>query len=154
MEDDSIKPITNQGFFTYVFKLSRFKQEDLMNIVQYSILSVVPVMLFIYFTKKYFPTVNDKDTSLYIFIITFIELIFMIVGIFFIDRMVNYIPTYSGKYYETINLTTIILIFVLFMLLTHGGFRQRTSVLLQRFDNWLAHITYVPPEDNSSNTAE
>lgn len=24
----------------------------------------------------------------------------------------------------------------------------------QRFDNWLAHITYVPPEDNSSNTAE
>lgn len=136
MDDDSIKPITNQGFFTYVFKLSKFKQEDLINIIQYSIISIAPVMLFIYFTKKYFPTVNDMDSSLYIFIITFIELIFMIVGIFFIDRMVNFIPTYSGKYYETINLTTIILIFVLFMLLTHGGFRQRTSILLQRFDSW------------------
>jgi hypothetical protein len=136
MDDDGIKPVTNQGFFTYVFKLSKFKQEDLMNIVQYSILSVAPVMFFIYFTKNYFPTVNDTDSSLYIFIITFIELIFMIVGIFFIDRMVNFIPTYSGKYYETINLTTIILIFVLFMLLTHGGFRQRTSILLKRFDHW------------------
>jgi hypothetical protein len=33
---------------------------------------------------------------LYIFIVTFIELIFMITGIFFIDRIINYIPTYSG----------------------------------------------------------
>ena len=54
--DDSIKPITNQGFFSYVFKLSKFKQEDLMNIIQYSGLSIVPIMLFIYFTKKYSPT--------------------------------------------------------------------------------------------------
>ena len=66
MDDDGIKPITNQGFFTYVFKLSKFKQEDLMNILQYSILSVVPVMLFIYFTKKYFPIVSADDSSLYI----------------------------------------------------------------------------------------
>ena len=54
MDDDGIKPVTNQGFFTYVFKLSKFKQEDLMNILQYAILSIAPVMLFIYFTKKYF----------------------------------------------------------------------------------------------------
>jgi hypothetical protein len=60
----------------------------------------------------------------------------MMIGIFFIDRIINYIPTYSGKYYETINLTTIILIFILFMLLTHGGFRLRTAILLQRFDDW------------------
>ncbi len=35
MDDDSIKPITNQGFFAYVFKLSKFKQQDLLNITQY-----------------------------------------------------------------------------------------------------------------------
>jgi hypothetical protein len=136
MDDDNIKPITNQGFFTYVFKLSKFKQEDLLNIIQYTVLSIVPVMLFIYFTKKYFPLVNEDDSSIYILTVTIIELIFMMVGIFFIDRIINYIPTYSGKYYETINLTTIILIFILFMLLTHGGFRLRTALLLQRFDDW------------------
>ena len=136
MDDDSVKPITNQGFFTYVFKLSKFKQEDLMNIIQYSMLSIMPVILFVYFTKKYFPTVSENDASLYMFIITFIEMMFMIVGIFFIDRIINYIPTYSGKYYETINLTTVIIIFILFMLITDGGFSDRTRVLLQRFDNW------------------
>ena len=136
MEEGVIKPITNQGFFSYVFKLSRFKQEDLMNIVQYLMLAVVPVMLFIYFTKKYFPSVSDDYSSMYIFIITFIELIFMIIGIFFIDRMINYIPTYSGKYYETINLTTVILVFMIFMFLTTGGFKKRAYTLLHRFDDW------------------
>jgi hypothetical protein len=136
MDDDSIKPITNQGFFTYVFKLSRFKQEDLMNIVQYTLLSIVPVILFVYFTKKYFPSLEESDSSLYIFTITVIELIFMIIGIFFIDRIINYIPTYSGKYYETINLTTIVVIFVLFMLITETGFKKRTLVMLERFDKF------------------
>lgn len=134
--DDSIKPISNQGFFSYVFKLSKFKQEDLLNVIQYSMLSIVPVIIFIYFTKKYFPDVTDSDSSLYMFIVTFIQLTFMIIGIFFIDRIINYIPTYSGKYYETINLTNIVLIFILFMLIIHGGFRQRTTLLLQRFDKW------------------
>lgn len=134
MED--IKPITNQGFFSYVFKLSRFKQEDLMNITQYTILSIVPVLLFVYFTKKYFPLVDDTDSSIYIFLITFFELVFMMTGIFFIDRIVNFIPTYSGKYYEPINLTTIVIIFVLFMLIINAGFRERTTVLLNRFDQW------------------
>ena len=32
MDDDSIKPITNQGFFTYVFRLSKFKQGKYWNI--------------------------------------------------------------------------------------------------------------------------
>ena len=136
MDDDSIKPITNQGFFTYVFRLSKFKQEDLMNIVQYTLLSIVPVVLFIYFTKKYFPSLQDDDSSLYIFAVTVIELIFMIIGIFFIDRIINYIPTFSGKYYETINLTTIVVIFVLFMLITETGFKKRTVIMLERFDKF------------------
>jgi hypothetical protein len=60
----------------------------------------------------------------------------MIIGIFFIDRIINYIPTYSGKYYETINLTTIVIIFVLFMLITETGFKKRTLVMLERFDKF------------------
>ena len=107
-----------------------------MNIVQYTLLSIIPVVLFIYFTKKYFPSLEENDSSLYMFTITVIELIFMIIGIFFIDRIINYIPTYSGKYYETINLTTIVVIFVLFMLITETGFKKRTLILLERFDKF------------------
>ena len=141
--DDSIKPITNQGFFSYVFKLSKFKQEDLLNIIQYSSLSIIPIMLFIYFTKKYSPGATHEDSSLYMFIITFIELMVMIIGIFFIDRIINYIPTFSGKYYESINLTTVIIVFVILMLISHAGFRERTAILLYRFDTWFTVDNWI-----------
>ena len=142
--DDSIKPMTNQGFFSYVFKLSKFKQEDLLNILQYSALSIAPIMVYIYFTKKYFPTIVHTDSSLYIFIVTFFELMFMILGIFFIDRIVNFIPTFSGKYYEVINLTGVLIVFVTLLLLSHAGFRERTAILLYRFDKW---FTVDDPQD-------
>ena len=133
---DDIKPMTNQGFFSYVFMLTKFKRDDLLNIVQYMSLSIIPIILFIYFLKKYLPPITHEDSSIYILLITIFEMTIMVIGIFFIDRIINYIPTLSGKYYEIINLTNIIIIFVLVMMLTQAGFRERTSILLHRFDNW------------------
>ena len=60
----------------------------------------------------------------------------MILGIFFIDRIVNFIPTFSGKYYEVINITNVVIIFCIFILISSAGFRERTSILLHRFDKW------------------
>jgi hypothetical protein len=141
--EDNIKPLTNQGFFSYVFKLSKFKQEDLLNISQYMALTIIPTTIFIYMIKKYFPDITHEDSSLYICVLTFIELLFMIVGIFFIDRIVNYIPTYSGKYYEPINLINVITLFTILMLTSRAGFRERTAILLHRFDNWFTVDNWI-----------
>ena len=134
--DDSIKPATNQGFFSYVFMLTKFKRDDLFNIVQYMTLSIIPIILFMYFLKKYLSTVTHEDSSIYILVVTVIEMIIMVIGIFFIDRIINFIPTLSGKYYEIINLTNVIIVFVLIMMMSQAGYRERIAILLYRFDNW------------------
>ena len=82
---DEIKPITNQGFFSYVFKLSKFKQADLLNFIQYCILSIVPFILLYYFIKKYSLPITYSDSSLYILLMTFSSIMLFIVGIYFID---------------------------------------------------------------------
>jgi len=140
---DEIKPITNQGFFSYVFKLSKFKQADLLNFSQYTALSIIPLMLFYFYIKKYTPSITYQSSSLYICIITFIEILLFVVAIFFIDRIVNYIPTFSGKYYDTINLVNISILFVMIILLSQAGYRERTSILLYRFDNWFKLDNYI-----------
>jgi hypothetical protein len=134
--DDSIKPATNQGFFSYVFMLTKFKRDDLLNIVQYMTLATIPIILVMYFSKKYLPQITYEDSSLYIFIVTLIEMVFIVICIFFIDRIINFIPTLSGKYYEIINLTNVIIIYVLLMMFSQAGYRERISILLHRFDNW------------------
>lgn len=140
---DDIKPITNQGFFSYVFKLSKFKQADLLNFAQYTALSIIPLMLFYFYIKKYTPSITYQSSSFYICIITFIEIILFVVAVFFIDRIVNYIPTLSGKYYDTINLVNISILFVMIILLSQAGYRERTSILLYRFDNWFKLDNYI-----------
>jgi hypothetical protein len=132
---DEIKPITNQGFFSYVFKLSKFKQADLLNFIQYCILSIVPFILLYYFIKKYSLPITYRDSSLYILLMTFSSIMLFIVGIYFIDRIINYIPPLSGKFYDVINITNISIALIMTLLLVHNaGYFERTSILLSRFD--------------------
>lgn len=140
---DEIKPMTNQGFFSYVFKLSKFKQSDLLNFIQYCTLSIVPVLLLYYFIKKYGPRITYQNSSLYILGATLFSVLVFIIGIFFIDRIINFIPTLSGKYYDVINLTNISIILILCLFTIRAGYMERMSVLLNRFGNWFTLDDYV-----------
>jgi hypothetical protein len=140
---EEIKPITNQGFFSYVFKLSKFKQADLVNFVQYSALSIVPFILIYFYIKKYTPNITYKDSTLYITLVTFLSIIAFIIGIFFIDRIVNFIPTLSGKYYDVINLTNISIILIMVLLISNAGYAERVNILLYRFDHWFTLDRYI-----------
>jgi hypothetical protein len=140
---EEIKPITNQGFFSYVFMLSKFKQADLLNFIQYSTLSIIPFLLLYYFIKKYGPRVTYKDSSIYILGATLFAMIIFIVGIFFIDRIVNFIPTLSGKYYDVINLTNISIILIMCLLIIRAGYMERMSILLYRFGHWFTLDDYI-----------
>lgn len=140
---EEIKPITNQGFFSYVFKLSKFKQSDLLNFVQYSAISIIPFTLLYYYIKKYTTNITYESSSLYIILVTFISITLFVVGIFFIDRIVNFIPTLSGKYYDVINLTNISIILIMVLLITRAGYAERTSILLYRFDKWFTLDQYI-----------
>ena len=140
---DEIKPVTNQGFFSYVFKLSKFKQADLLNFIQYSTISIIPFIIIYFYIKKYSPSITYENSTLYIIFVTFISIVLFIVGIFFIDRIVNFIPTISGKYYDIINLTNISIILIIILLITRAGYMERTSILLYRFDNWFKLDKYI-----------
>jgi hypothetical protein len=140
---EELKPMTNQGFFSYVFALSKFKQADLLNFIQYCTLSIVPILILYYFIKKYGPRITYQNSSLYILSVTLFSLLVFIVGIFFIDRIINYIPTLSGKYYDVINLTNISIILILCLLTIRAGYSERTSMLLTRFGNWFTLDDYI-----------
>ena len=132
---DEIKSITNQGFFSYVFKLSKFKQADLLNFIQYCILSIIPFIVVYFFIRKYEFSITYTDSSLYILFATFLSLMLFIVGIYFIDRIINYIPPLSGKFYDVINITNLSIAIIMALLLIHNtGYLERTSILLSRFD--------------------
>jgi hypothetical protein len=140
---DEVNSMTDEGFFSYVFKLSKFKQADLLNFVQYSTLSIIPFMLLYYLLKKFTFTMTYKNSSLYILSITLLSILLFVIGIYFIDRIVNFIPTFSGKLYDVINLTNISILIIILLLTALGGYAERTTILLYRFGRFFGVDDYI-----------
>jgi hypothetical protein len=140
---DTINSMTDEGFFSYVFKLSKFKQADLLNFIQYSTLSILPFLLLYYLIKKFSFSSTYTSSSLYIISITLLPIILFIIGIYIIDRFVNFIPTLSGKFYDAINLTNISILIIIILLLSSGGYQERTSILLHRFGRFFGADNYI-----------
>jgi len=149
MED--IKTTTKQGFFSYVFKLSKFQQSELLNFLQYSIVCIIPVLLLFFYVKKYSFRATYLNSSVYILSITLFSVFLLLTGVFFIDRIINYIPTLSGVYYSVVNLTNISILLIMSLILIRLGYLERTSILLYRFDNFFNRMLSLvgiknPPE--------
>jgi hypothetical protein len=138
MED--IKTTTNQGFFSYVFKLSKLQQSELLNFIQYSLLCIIPILLLLFYVKKYGLRTTYRNTSIYILSTTLLSIILILIGIFFIDRIINFIPTLSGIYYNVVNLTNISIVLMMSIILIRIGYMERMSILLYRFDKFFNHM--------------
>ena len=73
----------------------------------------------------------DKS-SLEILIEVLIQLIVMFCGIILIHRVITYIPTYSQFKYEPLNLTTVILAFLILVLSIQTKLGIKVNMLVDR----------------------
>jgi hypothetical protein len=120
-------------FFSHVFSTSEISQAEIYNTLQYTLLGIVPIVLFNKLIQHFIPEVDDEKSSIEISIEIIIQLLSMICGIILIHRIITYIPTFSTFKYDNINFTTIILVFLLIILSFHSKLGQKTNILYDRF---------------------
>ena len=121
-----------EGFIGHVFNFNANAKEEMMNIVQYAILAVIPVVLLNKSIQRFIPEVDDEKSSLEIVVEVVVLLIFMFLGIFFIDRLVTFVPTYSTKKYEPLSVINIILSMLVITLSLQTRLGEKVSILVDR----------------------
>ena len=72
---------SKEGFIGHVFNFNANAKEEMMNIVQYAILAVIPVVLLNKSIQRFIPEVDDEKSSLEIVVEVVVQLIFMFLGI-------------------------------------------------------------------------
>ena len=92
--DDSKK-----SFFKHVFNFDNDTKSELLNIVQYAIMAIIPVVLVNKGIANYVPEADDKKNTLELMAEIIIQIVVMFLGLFMIDRIITYFPTYSGEKY-------------------------------------------------------
>jgi hypothetical protein len=139
MEDveDAISDSTKktEGFFKYVFKMGDYEQSFLLNVVQCTMMAIVPVIIVLYINHYYIPDVDEEKGSIVILAEMFGQLFFILFSFYFINRMINYFPTYSGMKYGDFSVIQIILIMLfIFISMSKHKLGAKTLILIERFE--------------------
>ena len=120
------------GFFEYVFNFDDENKNTIMNMLQYTILSIIPVILILKLTKHIFPEEDDTKGSLEITAESIGQLLIIILGIWFTNKIIQFIPTYSGEAYHKFNEITFILPFMIILATMQTKLGAKFNILTNR----------------------
>lgn len=102
-----------KDFFRTVFYLEEDSKSQLINAFQFSFLSIIPVIILSKIIEKYAPKPDKNKSNLELFAEVVFHISALIVGVFFIIRIVTYFQTFTGIEYTSINELTILLSVIL-----------------------------------------
>jgi len=122
----------NEGFFKYVFNFDDSNKNLLLNLFQYSFLAVSFIVLILKLMNHYTPEEDDSKGTLEILVEIVTSLSVILLSIWFINRIIRYIPTISKTDYHLFNETNFILpvFVVLFTMQTKLG--SKINILVER----------------------
>ena len=121
---------TSNTFYKHVF--DEDSKTDMINIVQYSALAFVPVVILNKFMQAYVPEASDEKGSIELLIEVLAQIIFIFLGVFFINKFITYIPCYSGTKPLEFKTQQIILPVLLIILSLQTKLGEKVSILYDR----------------------
>jgi len=128
---------SSSGFFKYVFNFDEDSKGDLLNIIQYALLAIIPIVAINKLMQNYVPEADDDKGNLELSMEIILQTIGMFISIFFINRMITYIPTYSGTKYPDFSVIFIILAVLMITLSLQTKLGEKVSILSDRlFELW------------------
>ena len=120
------------GFFNHVLDFGEDSKEDMTNIVQYAILAIIPVIILNKATQKLIPEADEQKGNFEILAEVIAQITSMFIGILIIHRIITYIPTYSGKKYSDLFVTSNILAVLVIVLSLQTKLGEKVSILVDR----------------------
>jgi len=122
----------SKSFFKHVFNFDDDSKSEILNILQYSVIAIIPVVILNKTMQKYVPESDDHKSSLEITSELIIQIIVMFIGLLLIHRIITYIPTYSGEAYPEFHIIYIILGILMITMSLQTKLGEKVSILVDR----------------------
>jgi len=125
--DDSKK-----NFFKHVFNFDDDSKSDILNVIQYSLIAIIPVIILNKSMQKYVPEADDQKGNLEILAEIILQIIVMFIGLLTVHRVITFVPTYSGMDYPEFSIIFIILAVLMITLSLQTKLGEKVSILTER----------------------
>jgi hypothetical protein len=127
----------SKGFLKHVFNFDDDSKYDILNIIQYAMIALIPVIILNKSMSNYVPEADDKKSSMELSAEIIIQIIVMFIGLLVIHRVITFVPTYSGVKYPDFNIVFIILAVLMITLSLQTKLGEKVSILFDRLmDLW------------------
>jgi hypothetical protein len=123
---------SNKSFFKHVFNFDDDSKSDILNIIQYALIAIIPIIILNKSMAKYVPESDDKKGSLEISAEILIQIIVMFIGLLLIHRIITFIPTYSGAKYPEFHIVYVILAILMITMSLQTKLGEKVSILVDR----------------------
>jgi hypothetical protein len=140
--------IHKKTFLNHVFSQTEEGKAEILNVVQYSLLGVVPILLLNKSIQRFIPEADPDKSTLELLAEIFIQIIVMFCGIIVIHRIITYLPTYSGFKYENLTLTNVILAFLIIVLSIQTKLGIKVNILFDRANDLWNGSSSIDAKEN------
>ena len=123
----------HNGFIKHVFNFDKETKGELLNIVQYSMIALVPIVLLTTGVDYFFPKTDKTKGNFELLFEALGQLCITFVLLVFLHRLLTYFSTWGGVEYSNLNFPTLIAIFLLLSLSwQQGKIGKKLNVITKR----------------------
>lgn len=124
--------LSRESLMSYMFSISTTEKNELINLLQYILLAIIPVVILLKLMKTYMPPENNKKASVEILIEVVFQLFIIFLAFWFINKMILFIPTYSASPYPKISIVQLVIPVIFLLVSMKTSLSEKLSILLDR----------------------
>jgi|TARA_B110000285_G_scaffold232526_1_gene303780 hypothetical protein len=131
---ETIKESPNDAasFINHVFNFDDANKAEMFNMFQYGLIAIIPILIILKAVKHVIPEEDDSKGSLEILMESIGQIILILGLIWFSDKIIRYVPTYSGSEYHKFYPSNFLLPFILILATMQTKFGAKLNILLER----------------------
>lgn len=117
----------------YVFRFDDEGKGEMVNTMQYAILALIPIVVLNKIVQRFVPDIDEDKGSFEVLAEVVIQVIVTFLGLIFINRLVTFVPTYSGVDYPDFSIICVVLAVLLITLSLQTKLGKKVNLLAERF---------------------
>jgi hypothetical protein len=121
------------SFFSHVFHFEGEGKADILNVLQYTLISFLPLVVLNKFIQYVIPEATDEKGSFELGAEVLAQVVLIFLGLIFIDRFATYFKTYSGVEYPRHSVLFFSLGILLVILSLQSKLGEKVAILTDRF---------------------
>lgn len=142
-----------KGFIDYVFNFNRENMDNMSNLWQYTFIAIPLVLICLKMLNYLSPEADDTKGSLEIVVEIFISINVLLLTIWFVNKIIRYIPTRSKAFYHSFNEINFILPFLILLFTIDTKLGNKINILIDRaYDLYNGNTNLNAQSKNAQNS--